>query len=52
MYGWIWRQVPGGTAVRAGTLATLALMAVAVLWFVVFPWMASHLPIDGSTLDG
>jgi hypothetical protein len=52
MYGWVWKQLPGSTAVRAGTLATFALVVVAVLWFAVFPWAASHLPIDGSALEG
>jgi hypothetical protein len=52
MYGWVWRRLPGGTAVRTGTVTTLALGVIAVLWFAVFPWAASHLPIDGSAFSG
>jgi hypothetical protein len=52
VYGWIWRRLPGSTAVRTGTTTALVLTAIAVLWFVVFPWAASHLPIDGTAFNG
>jgi hypothetical protein len=52
MYAWLWRRLPGTMPVRAGTMTALALVAVALLWFAVFPWAASHLPIDGTAFDG
>lgn len=52
MYGWVWRQLPGRTAIRAGTATALALGVIALLWFVLFPWASSHLPIDGSAFSG
>jgi hypothetical protein len=52
MYGWVWRQLPGSAAVRTGTVTMLASALLAALWFVVFPWAASHLPIDGSAFTG
>jgi hypothetical protein len=52
MYGWVWRRLPGSIATRAGTMTVLALAVFAVLWFAVFPWAASHLPIDGSAFTG
>jgi hypothetical protein len=52
MYGWAWRRLPGSTGVRTGTMTALALGVIAVLWFAVFPWAASHLPIDGSAFSG
>jgi hypothetical protein len=52
MYAWLWHRLPGGTAARAATAAALALTATAILWFAVFPWAASHLPIDGTAFNG
>ena len=52
MYSWIWRRLPGSTPVRAGTLAALVLVVAAALWVWVFPWAASHLPLDGTAFTG
>lgn len=52
MYSWLWRRLPGGTAVRAGGLTVLTLAVAAMLWFVAFPWAASHLPLDGTMFAG
>ena len=52
MYGWLWHQLPGGTAVRSATMAVIALAAAAALWFFVFPWASLHLPIDASSFGG
>jgi hypothetical protein len=52
MYGWLWQRLPGGTAARAGAMTVLALAVAAALWFAVFPWAASHLPIDGTAFTG
>jgi hypothetical protein len=52
MYSWIWRHLPGGTAVR--TLITVVLVAAvcALLLFVVFPWAEPQLPFNDVTVDG
>ena len=46
MYGWIWRHLPGPTAVRVLTAIVLVLAVVALLFFVVFPWLEPYLPFD------
>lgn len=46
MYLWLWRHLPGGVAGKAAGMATLALAVVALLWFVVFPWVTPRLPLD------
>lgn len=46
MYGWIWRQFPGGTGSKLACALTAALAVVALLWFVVFPWITPMLPVD------
>jgi hypothetical protein len=33
-------------------MTAVALAVGAVLWFAVFPWAASHLPIDGTAFNG
>ncbi|MEO8888674.1 MAG: hypothetical protein ABI301_05235 [Jatrophihabitantaceae bacterium] len=52
MYVWIWRHLPGATAVKL--LQTLLLIAavVALLLFVVFPLVDPHLPINDVTVPG
>ena len=51
MYGWIWRHLPGGTASRASLALVLALAVVALLLFVVFPWVEPRLPWGDVTVD-
>ena len=51
MYGWIWRHLPGPTVVRALTALVLVLAVVALLLFVVFPWVEPHLPFNDVTVD-
>ncbi len=51
MYGFIWRHLPGPTAVRAVTALVLALAVVALLLFVVFPWVEPRLPFNDVTVD-
>jgi hypothetical protein len=48
MYRWIWRQLPGGPAVRTAGMALLLVAAAALLWLVVFPWASIHVPVDQS----
>lgn len=46
MYGWIWAHLPGGRLGRLAQAVTLAMLAAAILWFVVFPWLGPRLPLD------
>ena len=51
MYGWIWRHLPGGTAAKAVSALVLVLAVVALLLFVVFPWVEPQLPFNDVTVD-
>lgn len=51
MYGWIWRRLPGPTAVRVALAVVLGLGVVALLLFVVFPWLEPLLPFNNVTTD-
>lgn len=51
MYGWIWRHLPGGTASRTALALVLVLAVVALLLFVVFPWVEPRLPWSDVTVD-
>jgi len=46
MYGWIWRHLPGPVAAKL--LISLVLVAgiVALLFFVIFPWLDPLLPFN------
>ena len=52
MYSWIWRHLPGGTAIRVLTSLVLVLAVCALLLFVVFPWVEPQLPFNDVTVDG
>ncbi|GAA3023589.1 hypothetical protein [Actinokineospora globicatena] len=49
MYGWIWRHLPGPTAVRVLTALVLVAGVVALLMLVVFPWVEPKLPFNQVT---
>jgi accessory gene regulator protein AgrB len=49
MYAWIWRHLPGPLAVRITIAAVLVLGVVALLMFVLFPWIEPHLPFNNVT---
>jgi hypothetical protein len=49
MYGWIWRHLPGPTAVRIITAVLLVLGVIALLMFVIFPWAEPMLPFNNVT---
>lgn len=49
MYGWIWRHLPGPVPVRVALAAVLVCGVVALLFFVVFPWLDPLLPFSGAT---
>jgi hypothetical protein len=50
MYGWIWRHLPGPKPVRAVLALILVLGVVALLFFVVFPWLDPLLPFNDVTI--
>jgi len=49
MYAWIWRNLPGPTAMRLTLALLLAAGFVALLMFVVFPWAEPLLPFNNVT---
>ncbi len=49
MYGWIWRRLPGPVGLRLVEAMVLFLAVVALLFFVVFPWVEPILPFDHVT---
>jgi len=46
MYGWIWRHLPGPFAARLTLAVVLVLGIVALLMFVIFPWIEPLLPFN------
>lgn len=51
MYGWIWRKLPGDTWAKVAGSTLLILLTVALLLFVVFPWVEPRLPFNNVTVD-
>jgi len=49
VYGWIWRHLPGPTAVKVAEAVVLVLGVVALLMLVVFPWAEPLLPFNQVT---
>jgi hypothetical protein len=49
MYGWIWRRLPGSTALRLFQALVLVALVSAVLLFVVFPYLEPRLPANPLT---
>jgi hypothetical protein len=49
VYAWIWRRLPGSTAVRVLEALLLIVAVVALLLFVVFPWIEPQLPFNDVT---
>jgi hypothetical protein len=49
VYGWIWRHLPGPLALRIAQAVVLVLAVLALLMFVVFPWIEPHMPFSEST---
>jgi hypothetical protein len=50
VYGWIWRSLPGGRPVKALLAAILLVAVLALLFFVVFPAVEPHLPLNDVTV--
>jgi hypothetical protein len=51
VYSWIWHHLPGPLPVRGTTALVLVLAVVALLLFVVFPWVEPRLPFNQVTVD-
>lgn len=50
MYSWVWRHLPGPTAVRVVIALLIFVAFVAVLFLWVFPWMEPRLPFTDVTV--
>lgn len=46
MYAWIWRKLPFGLPGKLAGSVLLAVAAIALLWYVLFPWAEPLLPFD------
>lgn len=51
MYSWLWRVLPGGVPGKLVLSLLLALGAVALLFFVVFPAIEPLVPFGDVTVD-
>jgi hypothetical protein len=52
MYGWLWRHLPGETPQRLAIAAGAMIVAAALLWYFVFPWVEPKLQFDHGTVGG
>ena len=50
VYGWLWRHLPGPTALRAAAVLVLVAVVVVVCFGWVFPAVAPHLPFNDGTV--
>ncbi|WP_422772419.1 hypothetical protein ACN28C_05105 [Plantactinospora sp. WMMC1484] len=46
MYAWIWRKLPFGVPGKLIGSLLITASALALLWYVVFPWAEPLLPFD------
>jgi hypothetical protein len=51
MYFWNWRKLPGNLAAKLGGSLALLLGAVALLLFLVFPYVEPRLPFNNVNVD-
>ena len=51
MYGWIWRTLPGGLGAKLLGCTVLLVLAVLLLFFVVFPAVEPLLPFGDVTVE-
>lgn len=51
MYAWIWHRLPGTVAAKALTATVLVLAVVALLLFVIFPWVEPMLPFNDVSVQ-
>ncbi|GHF58160.1 hypothetical protein FHX82_000269 [Amycolatopsis bartoniae] len=52
MYAWIWRHLPGPVGAKLLLAVVLVLAVVALLLFVVFPWLEPLLPFNRVSVTG
>ena len=46
MYSWFWHKLPFGVLGKMISMFALLGAAVALLWYIVFPWATPLLPFD------
>ncbi|GAB2979739.1 hypothetical protein LWP59_00120 [Amycolatopsis acidiphila] len=51
MYAWIWRHLPGPAGAKLLLAIVLVLAVVALLLFVVFPWLDPMLPFNQVSVN-
>jgi hypothetical protein len=51
VYGWLWRQFPGGVPGKVLCSVVMAVAAVALLFLVVFPRIEPLVPFGNVTVD-
>jgi hypothetical protein len=51
MYVWIWRRLPGGLAGKLVGSTALLVAVLALLFYLVFPWAETRLPLNDVTID-
>jgi cytoskeletal protein RodZ len=51
MYGWLWRKLPGDLTGKVFGSVVLLVGALALLFFVVFPFVEPRLPWNDVTVN-
>lgn len=51
MYSWVWRKLPGGLSLKLVQVLILFLAVMALLFFVIFPWVEPHMPYNNVTVN-
>ncbi|MEN3360621.1 MAG: hypothetical protein V7637_4603 [Mycobacteriales bacterium] len=51
MYTWIWRKLPGSLSLKVVQVGLLIATVVALLLFVIFPWVEPRLPFNEVTVN-
>jgi hypothetical protein len=51
VYAWIWRRLPGGRPGKLLAAVGVLVGVLALLFFVVFPWVEPRLPFNAVTVD-
>lgn len=52
MYATLWKLLPGDRGTKALTSLGLVVAVVALLWYVVFPWLEPKIQFDHSAVQG
>jgi hypothetical protein len=51
MYVWMWRKLPGDWRGKTAGVFALLLASLALLFFVIFPWLEPRLPFNNVTVS-